>query len=67
MTADQVMAELTAPYTPEACERGIVRDMNRKAPKCSKGHPTVYSHAVGACRCEMGALVRLSGFEIRGC
>jgi len=55
------------PYTPEACERETVRTYNRQAPKCSKGHATTYSHAVGACRCEFGALVRLNGKEIRPC
>lgn len=55
------------PYTPEACERETVRGMNRVAPKCSKGHPTSYSHGVGAFRCEFGALVRASGVELRPC
>lgn len=55
------------PYTPEACERETTRTYNKDAPKCDKGHATTYSHAVGACRCEFGALVRLNGTIVRSC
>jgi hypothetical protein len=64
---DAVWRKLTAPYTPEACERETVRSFNRRAPTCSHGHPTTYSHAVGACRCEFGSLVRLNGTVVREC
>lgn len=64
---DRIMADLLAPFTPDACERETVRGMNRVAPRCSQGHATVYSHAVGAFRCEFGALVKGNGREVCGC
>lgn len=64
---DAVMAELLAPYTPEACEREIEAEQNAKTVLCSKGHATTYSHAIGARRCQYGALVRANGTTIREC
>jgi hypothetical protein len=52
----------------EEIEREYVRDVHAQGtPKCDRGHATVYSHAVGACRCEFGALVRRSGQIVRSC
>jgi hypothetical protein len=53
--------------TGEQIEREIVRSRNSAAPKCDHGHATTYSHAVGAYRCEFGALVRGSGHIVRSC
>jgi hypothetical protein len=52
----------------EQIEREYVRDVNRRLDvRCDKGHVTVYSHAVGACRCEFGAIVRRNGTIVRSC
>lgn len=52
----------------EAIEAELVRDVNAAGtPACDQGHATEYSHAVGACRCPHGALVRMSGTVVRRC
>jgi hypothetical protein len=52
----------------EEIEREYVREVNAAGtPTCDQGHATTYSHAVGACRCEFGALVRRNGQVLRSC
>jgi hypothetical protein len=52
----------------EEIEREYVREVHAQGtPTCDRGHATVYSHAVGACRCEFGALVRRNGQIVRPC
>jgi hypothetical protein len=52
----------------EEIEREYVRGVNsRPLPRCDAGHAVVYSHAVGACRCEFGAIVRRNGSVVRPC
>jgi hypothetical protein len=52
----------------EEIEREYVREVHAAGtPRCDQGHATTYSHAVGACRCEFGALVRRNGEIVRKC
>jgi hypothetical protein len=69
LTFDQALnnARGIGVMTGEQVEREIVKERNSSAPKCSHGHATTYSHAVGAYRCEWGALVRGSGKVVRSC
>ena len=59
---------LTGSYTPEACERQLVREIQATVTdRCSCGGKLTYKHGVGGLKCWNGGLYRANGQIVREC
>lgn len=64
-TFDSVMAELQAPFTPEACERQTEREQQAAQSGTCCGKVPIFKMSIGAAKCNScGALYRRNGDRI---